>query len=244
MKKGKLIVAGLFGLISGAAFGQTFTADINDGRNNARFESDAPLENIVGTTNKVSATLMINPKDITKNPKGKVIVKVASLKTGIDLRDEHMRSANYLNTGNYPEAIFMLTGLKASKKSLENTKAVNATASGKLTLHGVTKEVTVPVTLAYFKGDKKTGSKQPGNLLRVKASFNIKLSDYGINVPQMLFYKLDEKVSITIDVVASDAGGAAMAGCNPCGPSKAECNPCGPKKNAMKNTCNPCNPNK
>lgn len=244
MKTRKLILAGLFGLVAGAAAGQTFIADIDDGRNNARFESDAPLENIVGTTNKVRAMLMINPKDITKNPKGKLIVNLASLKTGIDLRDEHMRSANYLNTAKYPIATFELTGLKAGKKSLDNTKPVKATASGKLTIHGVTKQVSVPVILVYFKGDKKTGSKQPGNLLRVKVHFNIKLSDYGISVPQMLFYKLDETVAITIDVVASDAGGAAMAACNPCGPSKAECNPCGPKKNAMKNPCNPCGPKK
>ena len=244
MKTKKLIMAGLFGLVTGAALGQTFTADINDGTNNARFESDAPLENIVGTTNKVEATLMINPKDITKNPKGKVIVNVASLKTGINLRDEHMRSADYLNTAKYPDATFVLTGLKASKKSLDNTKPLNATATGKLTIHGITKQVSVPVTLVYFKEDKKTGSKQPGNLLRLKANFNVKLSDYNITVPQILFYKLDETVAINIDIVASDAGSSAMAVCNPCGPSETACNPCGPKKKAMKNPCNPCGPKK
>jgi len=244
MKIRNLILAGFFGLITAAAVGQTFTADNNDGRNTVRFESDAPLENIVGTTNKVEATFMINPKDITNNPKGKVIVDLASLKTGIDLRDEHMKSADYLNTAKYPEATFMITGLKASKKSLDNTIPLNATASGKLTIHGVTKRVNVPVTLVYFKEDKKTGSKQPGNLLRVKANFNVKLSDYNITVPQILFYKLDETVAINIDVVASDAGGAAMAICNPCGPSKTACNPCGPKKSSMKNPCNPCAPKK
>ena len=244
MKMKKLILAGLFGLVTGAAVGQTFTADINDGRNNARFESDAPLENIVGTTNQVEATLMINPKDITKNPKGMVIVNVASLKTGINLRDEHMRSDDYLNTTKYPDASFMLSGLKASTKSLENAKPVNATASGKLTLHGVTRQVSVPVTLVYFEENKKTGSKQPGNLLRVKVNFNVKLSDYNITVPQILYYKLDETVAITIDLVASDAGGTAMAACNPCGPSKAACNPCGPETSSMKNPCNPCGPKK
>ena len=121
MKTKKLILAGLFGLVTGAAVGQTFTADINDGRNHARLQSDAPLENIVA--NKAGATLMINPNDITKNPKGKVIVNVASLKTGIKLRDEHMRSADYLNTAKYAEASFS----KAGTKSLDKTVAMNFT---------------------------------------------------------------------------------------------------------------------
>ena len=92
MKTKKLFFAALISVMTGAAFAQTFTASIKDGRNNVRFESDAPLENIVGTTNQVGATFMINPSNIANNPKGKVVINLASLKTGIDLRDKHLKS--------------------------------------------------------------------------------------------------------------------------------------------------------
>ncbi len=123
MKAKKLILAVLFGLVSGAALGQTFTADINDGRNHAWLESDAPLGNIVGTSNKVRATLIFKSNDITKDPK--LIVNMASPKTDINLCDEHLRSADYLNTTKYPP--FVLRGLKASTKLLDKTVAVNFT---------------------------------------------------------------------------------------------------------------------
>jgi len=238
MKTKKLFIAALISVLTGTAFAQTFTASIKDGRNNVRFESDAPLENIVGTTNQVGATIMINPSNIAYFPKGKVVINLASLKTGIDLRDKHLKSEDYLNTDKYPNAEFMFSKLNSRSKRLDNTKPTKASATGKLTLHGVTKEITVPVTLTYFKEDKNTVSKQKGNLLRVKSSFEIKLSDYKIKVPQMLFYKLNETIAINIDIVASDMG--SIGGDNPCGPMA--CNPCGPKKS--KNPCNPCGPRK
>ena len=61
---------------------------------------------------------MINTNNITENPKGKVTVDLTTLKTGIDLRDEHMNSKDWLYTEKYPQAVFKLNGIKnaSSKK--------------------------------------------------------------------------------------------------------------------------------
>lgn len=226
---------------------QTFSTDSKDGRNQAQFISDAPLEKIVGLVSGLDATIMINLNDITKNPMGKVKVEVNKIRTGIDLRDEHLRSESWLNAAKYPYVEFQLTGFKnLSSTKLTDGQKVQATAIGKFSLHGITKEIEVPVTLTYYKESERTKAKIPGNLLVTNAEFKIKLSDYGIKIPSMVVGKLNDEVLITANFVSSDANSSANP-CGTCGPTKSEgkCNPCGVKKQDMKNNpCNPCAPKK
>jgi len=89
----------LFLILATSIFAQsTFSADASDMRNQAKFESNAPLEDIVGVSNKMNIMVMINTNDITKMPKAKIDVDLTVLKTGIDLRDEHLGSSNWLDT--------------------------------------------------------------------------------------------------------------------------------------------------
>lgn len=234
-------------LLSVSLIAQTFSVDSKDGRNQAQFISDAPFEKIVGLSSGLDATVMINKNDITKNPMGKVKVSIKNIKTGIDLRDEHLRSEMWLNADKYPYAEFQLTGIKnASSNKLEDGKRVNATLTGKFSVHGITKNIEVPAKLTYYKESERTKAKTNGNLLVANADFSIKLSDYGVKIPSMVVGKVDEEVKITTNFVASDAN----AGMNPCNTkmdSKKSnpCNPCAMKKVEMKaNPCNPCAPKK
>lgn len=218
-------------LLGANLFAQTFSADSKDGRNQASFISDAPFEKIVGLSSGLDATVMINVNDITSNPMGKVKVPINNIKTGIDLRDEHMKSDMWLNAGKFPYAEFQLTGIKnPSSKTLNDGQKVKATLVGKFTVHGVTKDVEVPGTLTYFKESERTKAKAPGNLLVANADFNIKLSDYGVMIPSMVVGKVNEDVQITANFVASDKN---SSGDNPCG----VCNPCKMKDSGK---CNPC----
>ena len=205
-------------------FAQTFSVDSKDGRNQASFISDAPLEKTVGLSAGLDATVMLNVNDITQKPMGKVKVSVNNIKTGIDLRDEHLRGEMWLNAAKYPYIEFQLTGIKnASSKKLNDGQKVTVTLLGKFSVHGVTKDVEVPATLTYLKESEKTKSKSPGNLLVANTEFTIRLADYGIIIPSMVEGKLGEEVKITTNFVASDANGG---GANPCNP----CNPCAPNK--------------
>lgn len=238
---GMLLLAFTFSLNA-----QTFSAS-GDSRNQASFESNAPLEDIVGISNSLETMLMINPADITKSPKGKVRIDLRELKTGISLRDEHLKSSNWLDTEKYPYAAFMLKSITdASSDKLEDGKKVKATFNGIFTVHGVSKEISAPGEITYFKETGMTKKKMKGNLLKTKASFNIKLSDFGINIPDMVVGKVDENIKVSVGFIASDAN-ASMG--NPCG----DCNPCGMKimgemdkmgKNnpcgMNKAKCNPC----
>jgi hypothetical protein len=130
---------------------------------------------------------------------------------------------------------------------LADTKKVTATGHGKFTVHGVTKDISVPMELTYYKENDMTKGKMPGNLLKVKASFEIQLGDFGVKIPGMVKGKLNETIKVNANFIASDAG-SGMNPCNPCGPKsmkKNPCNPCNPKKMMMKaNPCNPCSPKK
>jgi polyisoprenoid-binding protein YceI len=59
---------------------------------------DAPFEKINGLVNGLDATVMINISNITEKPMGKVKVPINNIKTGIELRDEHLRSEMWLNS--------------------------------------------------------------------------------------------------------------------------------------------------
>jgi polyisoprenoid-binding protein YceI len=84
--------------------------------NIARFESDAPIEKVVGTTNRVFGFVTIDPHNISNGISGKISVDLVSLDTGISMRDRDMRSESFLNTDEYPTAMFLL------KEVLQNRK--------------------------------------------------------------------------------------------------------------------------
>lgn len=227
-------------------FSQTFSVDSKDARNQAQFVSDAPFEKIIGLVSGLDATVMINIKDVTAKPMGKVKLAINNIKTGIDLRDEHLRSEMWLNSTKFPHAEFQLTGIKSpSSRTLNEGQKVKVTLVGKFSVHGITKDIEVPASLTYFKESEKTKSRIEGNVLVANADFSIKLSDYGIKIPDMVVGKVNDQVVISTNFVAGDKN-ATME--NPCGTaekSKNQCNPCSVKKDDMKsNPCNPCAPKK
>ena len=76
--------------------------------------------------------------------------------------------------------------------------------------------------------------KMPGNLLGVRASFEVALADFGIVGPagkDLIGSRVGETVSLEVSVFASDKKPTVANPCNPCGPkAKNPCNPCGGKK--------------
>lgn len=241
MKAKIIFIALILTLIGVNISAQTFSVDSKDARNQAQFISDAPFEKIVGLSSGIDAAVMINKDDITKMPKGMVKVSIENIKTGINLRDEHLRSKDWLDAEQFPYAEFHLKEIKnASSKQLLDGKKVRATLVGTFSVHGVSRDIEVPAELTYFKESKQTKAKTEGNLLVANAEFNIRLSDYDVKIPSMVVGKVNEDVQISVSFVASDAnaGMNPCSACNPCGmKTEGKCNPCGMKQ---ANPCNPC----
>jgi polyisoprenoid-binding protein YceI len=112
-----------------------------------------------------------------------VKAKLTGLKTGIGLRDKHLR--NYLETDKHPEAT--LTVQRDKLKTPADHETMTSTASGKLTLHGVTK----PVKFEYKA--KRTGSDY-----HVQGMTQIDIRDFKVKVPCYLGVCVEPQVQIKV----------------------------------------------
>ena len=175
------------------------TFSFNDKSDQAMFFSTTPLEDVTGISKEVNGTVTFNVTDL-KTLKGKISISTASIKTGIDLRDEHLRSANWLDADAYPEISFVIKSISDIRQIEANKLQANVT--GDFTAHGVTKEVVADVTMMYLDESEKTKAKAPGDLLGVEAKFNIKLSDF--NVSNMaLGVRVSEDIAVTATLVGT-----------------------------------------
>jgi polyisoprenoid-binding protein YceI len=180
---------------------KSFNFEDKYGRNQASFFSTTPLEDITGISNAVKGKITFNVADV-KSLKGSISIPVASLKTGIDLRDEHLRSDNWLDAEGYPEITFLIKKVGDVKVLADNK--LEAKVTGDFTAHGVTKEVVTIVTMTYLDESEQTKQRAPGDLLGVQATFNIVLSDY--NVENMIVgQKVSEDIEINVNIVGSSA---------------------------------------
>ena len=191
MKKLPFILAGIFCLVISANAEILSFAVQGGGDNLIRFESKAPLETIVGTTDQVTGSITVDPQNLEVGVSANIIVDATTLKTGNKIRDGHMRD-NHLHTDTHPHIQFKFENLSL-KGSLSPNTAVKCQVIGDFSLHGVTKSISVPAEVTLKEGGA-------GKELQIVASFDVKLSDYEIPRPQFLIMKLDEVQHITVDI--------------------------------------------
>ena len=180
---------------------KTFNFDDKYGRNQATFFSTTPLEDITGISNATKGKVTFNVADV-KTLKGSISIPVASIKTGIDLRDEHLRSDNWLDAESFPEITFVIKKVGDIKVAADNK--IEAKVTGDFTAHGVTKEVVANVTMTYLDESEQTKQRAPGDLLGVQASFYIVLSDFDVE-NMVVGQKVSEDIEISVNIVGSSA---------------------------------------
>jgi polyisoprenoid-binding protein YceI len=180
---------------------QTFNFEDKYGRNQASFFSTTPLEDITGISNAVKGKITFDVADIN-TLKGSVSIPVATIKTGIDLRDEHLRSDNWLDATSYPEITFVIKKVGDVKVSVDNK--LQAKVTGDFSAHGVTKEVVADVTMTYLDESEQTKQRAPGDLLGIQAKFNIVLSDYDVE-NMIVGQKVADNIEISVNIVGSNA---------------------------------------
>lgn len=180
---------------------QTFNFEDKKGRNQATFFSTTPLEDITGISNSVKGKVTFNVSDI-KTLKGSISIPVASLDTGIELRNEHLLSDNWMDAESYPNITFEIKSVSDVKAEADNK--LTAKVTGDFTAHGVTKQVVADVTMTYLVESEQTKSRAPGDLLGVQAKFNVNLSDYDIE-NMIIGQKVAEEIEISINMVGSNA---------------------------------------
>ena len=165
------------------------------------FVSDAPLEKIVGKTRTATGFVELNPQANGDGARAEIHVDLATLDTGVKLRDRHMRD-NHLETDLYPEAVFSLSSLKLPDGGLTANERTLVTVKGKMKLHGKEREISpeVYLTLTDSMGEPA---------LRIESNFVILLEDYEIERPQFLLMKLSREQQVHVDILAKPSQASA-----------------------------------
>jgi polyisoprenoid-binding protein YceI len=152
------------------------------------------ITTVKGRITDVEGTIYADEKD-PENSSVDVTLKAASLDTRTDQRDQHLRSADFLDVEKYPEIKFRSTRIEGDKQSLRVT--------GDLTIRNVTKPVTLDVA---FEG--QTRDPWGGERIGFSASGKIDRRDFGLTWNQALetggvVVGNDIKINLEIEAVAT-----------------------------------------
>jgi len=160
--------------------------------NMVKFISDAPIEDFEGITSSIDGYLYWEGDDLLSQSELYFEVDLNTLDTGIGLRNRHMRE-NYLHTDKYSKTHFTAKLVKVEQL---NENEFKVEAEGKFFVHGVEKQKVINGDLLKIDNDN----------YKVSANFGVALSDYDIEVPSIMFYKIDENMDLTVEFFIKKAG--------------------------------------
>lgn len=179
--------------IAGAASNAKFEVEGSE-ESRVQFISNAPLEKISGVGHKVTGNIDVDPGAIGK-AKGTIELDVASIRTSVDLRDDHLRSDAWLDAKKYPKIKFELGKIEGADKLTPN-QAVDVTVKGKLTMHGVTREETATAKVRYI----------PEKGIRIQANFKVNLTNYKVSVPSVVRLKVSDEIELNVMLAVKPKG--------------------------------------
>lgn len=157
-----------------------------------QFVSDAPLERMTGRSSSLSGDFTFDPSNLS-NVSGTMSVPVRSLRTGIDLRDEHLRGSSWLDASRCPDISLEVTGIEGAS-SLEPNTATRVRLRGNFTMHCVSRPVTINATIRWIP-DR--------NELRAQARFQVTLTDHDVSVPAPVRLKVANDIRVNVRLRAS-----------------------------------------
>ncbi len=146
------------------------------------FSSDALLEKIEAINQKATSVIDV----ATGKIEFAVLIKAFQFEKA--LMQEHFNE-NYMESDNYPKAIFKGMIAEASSIDFEKDGNYPVSVKGDLTIHGETKEV-------YAKGVLLVKD----NKVSAKADFEVLVADYKIKIPNVVKDNIAKSVKINVDV--------------------------------------------
>jgi len=174
-----LLTIALMAAGTGAAFAQKYMTRTGK----ISFNATAPSspEKIEAINNEVASVLDGTTGDLVFQ------VLVKSFKFERALMQEHFNE-NYMESDKLPKADFKGRITNMADVSFTKDGTYNTKVSGKLTLHGITNDVTVPGTVTV-----------QGSSVKLKAKFAVKLQDYKIAIPAVVSDKIGKEAMISLD---------------------------------------------
>jgi len=142
------------------------------------FYSHAPIEDIRAENSKGTALFDSGSGNIA------IVIPIKEFRFAKALMQEHFNE-KYLESERFPKSTFQGTilGFDSMSDSLQRV-----TAKGKLTIHGVTRSVELPVEM------RKTA-----DVLKMHSVFKIRVEDFKIKIPTILWQNIAEEIEVTTD---------------------------------------------
>ena len=141
------------------------------------FFSKTPALDIEALNKKAGAILNASTMDLA------IQMKITDFQFPNKLMQEHFNE-NYLESERFPTAKF--AGKIKEQIDLTKPGSYPVTAEGNMTIHGVTKPVSVKGTIVA-----------KGTALQVNFFFQVRTADYKIEVPTLVFNKIAETIDVT-----------------------------------------------
>jgi hypothetical protein len=172
----------IFSLVLASAFTFGSTAQIYTAKSgSATFFSEAPLENIEATSTGVQSILNVAERTVA------FIISIRSFRFEKDLMQEHFNE-KYLESDKYPNATY--SGKINEEVDLTKDGTYTVTSSGKITIHGEEKEITVSGTIVVSQGQ-----------ITLESNFPLAVNDFKIEIPQLLFQNIADTVAVKVNVI-------------------------------------------
>ncbi len=164
------------------------------------FISDAPLEHIKGTSNKVIGYAVRSSGDAFGLSGGEFVLPVSSFDTGIPMRNEHLQGPRWMDAPSHPDVVFVLKSAKDASevKKSETYTTYAVTLVGTMTVKGTSRDMEIPARITLMPANEQTKVRAPGDLMAIRATYDIKMSDFGIGVgdPGMKVGKVSDELTM------------------------------------------------
>lgn len=191
----KLFAAAALSLLAALPV-QAETFAIDAGHSEVGFQVRHLVSQTRGRFNDFAGTVDLDPKNLA-NSSVDFKIKTTSIDTNVADRDKHLRGADFFDAEKYPEITFKSKSIKAAGNDTYNV-------TGTLTMHGVSKDITLPVT---YLGQAKDpwGNTRAG----FEATTTLNRKDYGIVWNKALdaggaMLGDDVKININLETVKKD----------------------------------------
>lgn len=145
----------------------------------ATFVSDAPLEIITASSNKVQGAINVNDKRFLF-----IIDNKSFLGFNSPLQQEHFYE-NYIEAEKYKSSSFQ--GKIIEEVNVDQVGVQEIRAKGILSIHGVETERIIKASLEYVDGT-----------LILKCDFQVHLEDHNIRIPNVVYQKIAEIIDVSV----------------------------------------------
>jgi polyisoprenoid-binding protein YceI len=159
---------------------KTFYINPRAGNSQVTVFSQSTLEDFTTVCNQVGGEWLFDPKNM-ESLHGRFSLKIKDLHTGIPLRDHDLYGPEWFDADKFPEIAIEVPKVEDVRKTEANTATLKLV--GTCSIHGKTNPVSIPCTLTYLDESPLTQRLVKGDVVRMRAEFAFKLSDYGILGP-------------------------------------------------------------